>query len=102
MRRFIVTRQYVKFKGKLYNKGELLPPEFTERDRCRNIYPSRIGTVEIEEKTEENSAPMQGLSQGTNSGVKPLSSNTPITGTKPANINTATKANTVARANTSK
>ena len=102
MQRFIVTRQYIKYKGTLYKRGELLPPEFTERDRCRNIYPSRIGTVEIEEKIEENSAPTSNLSQGTNSVAKPLSSNTPITGTKPANTNTATKANTVARANTSK
>lgn len=82
----------------MYKKGELLPPEFTERDRCRNIYPSRISTIAV----ADTSVPTNEVSQGTTSAVKPLSSNTPITGTKPTNANTTSKVNTVKRVNTSK
>jgi len=41
--RFIVLYQWVKYKGKMYCAGELLPPEYTNRDRYRFLYPSRIG-----------------------------------------------------------
>lgn len=93
MKRFIVTRQYVKFKGKMYRKGELLPPEFTERDRCRNIYPSRIGTTDVPniegDKQEEIikttvppvSATVNNATRGTVSAAKPLSSTKTPTGT---------------------
>ena len=50
--RFIVLYQWVKYKGKMYKAGELLPPEYTNRDRYRFLYPSRIGlkpvTVAVE------------------------------------------------------
>lgn len=90
MQRFIVTRQYIKYKGTLYKKGELLPPEFTERDRCRNIYPSRIGTTEVpdvEEKAEEVDVPKTPITgttsvKGVTSARKPLSSVNKNTGTK--------------------
>lgn len=90
MQRFIVTRQYIKYKGTLYKKGELLPPEFTERDRCRNIYPSRIGTTEVpdsEEKAEDIDmlkTPITGTTsaKGVTSARKPLSSVNKNTGTK--------------------
>lgn len=90
MQRFIVIRQYIKYKGVLYKKGELLPPEFTERDRCRNIYPSRIGTTEVpdlEEKTEGIDVlktPITGTTsaKGVTSARKPLSSVNKNTGTK--------------------
>ena len=90
MQRFIVTRQYIKYKGTLYKRGELLPPEFTERDRCRNIYPSRIGTTEVpdsEEKTEGIDVlktPITGTTpaKGVTGARKPLSSVNKNTGTK--------------------
>lgn len=90
MQRFIVTRQYIKYKGTLYKKGELLPPEFTERDRCRNIYPSRIGTTEVpdrEEKAEEVDVPKTPITgttpvKGITGARKPLSSVNKNTGTK--------------------
>lgn len=101
MQRFIVTRQYIKYKGTLYKKGELLPPEFTERDRCRNIYPSRIGTTEVpdsEEKTEGIDVlktPITGTTsaKGVTSARRPLSS---------VNKNTGAKSVPVARAISSK
>ena len=94
MTRFIVTRQYVKYKGKLYQKGELLPPNFTERDRCRNIYPSRIGTTEVDDikkevKEEVTKTPIvtpQAISastKGTNNADNTVSTNKPLTGTHP-------------------
>lgn len=45
--RFKVTRSWIKHKGVLYRAGELLPVEFTLRDKIRNLYPSRIGVVEV-------------------------------------------------------
>lgn len=102
MQRFIVTRQYIKYKGVLYKKGELLPPDFTERDRCRNIYPSRIGTTEVpESKAEEQPkatptsipnvtpkvTPVKALSSaGSTFAAKPLSSPLSNTGTKPVPV----------------
>lgn len=101
MQRFIVTRQYIKYKGTLYKKGELLPPEFTERDRCRNIYPSRIGTIEVPDPEEKAGgiaapkAPLTGITsvKGVASARTPLSS---------ANKNTGTKSVPVTRAISSK
>lgn len=47
--RYIVTRRWVKYKGKIYTAGELLPETFTHHDRFRSIYPSRFGLVEVED-----------------------------------------------------
>lgn len=49
MKRYYVSRHYIKWKGRLYRKGELLPPEFNHHDKARNIYSSRIGEMELEE-----------------------------------------------------
>lgn len=87
MVRFVVTRQYVKHKGILYKKGELLPPNFTERDRCRNIYPSRIGTIEVAEevKAEEPEKVTEVKAatpvKGAISAAKTVNGGKPITGT---------------------
>lgn len=57
MTRFYVCRHYIKWKGHLYKKGELLPEEFTDHDRVRNIYVSRIGKMEVEDKPEQKGLP---------------------------------------------
>lgn len=43
MQRYIVTRLWIKYKGKIYQKGELLPEGFTHHDKYRHIHSSRIG-----------------------------------------------------------
>ena len=45
--RYIVERFYVRHKGKIYTQGELLPVEFTEKDKFRNLYSRRLKLVEI-------------------------------------------------------
>jgi len=49
--RYKVTRMWVKYPtgptGKVYKEGMFLPPEFTERDKWRTLYPSRISSVEV-------------------------------------------------------
>lgn len=50
MKRFYVCRAYLKWKGKMYYKGDLLPPEFTHHDKARSIYNSRIGECEVLEE----------------------------------------------------
>lgn len=57
MTRFYVCRHYIKWKGHLYKKGELLPEEFTDHDRVRNIYVSRIGKMEVEDKPDQKGLP---------------------------------------------
>jgi hypothetical protein len=47
MLRFKVIRQWVKYKGRLWYVGELLPTTFSERDRQRNVFTSRIAAVEV-------------------------------------------------------
>lgn len=45
--RYVVTRLWIKHKGAIYRAGDLLPEDFTHHDRFRNLYPSRIGVVDI-------------------------------------------------------
>lgn len=52
MTRFVVIAKQVKYKGKMYNVGDLLPPNFSEKERFRLLYPSRVGTVEVAEETK--------------------------------------------------
>lgn len=47
--RFKVVGLWVVHKRQRYVEGDLLPEEFTERDRVRNIYSRRIQKVEIED-----------------------------------------------------
>lgn len=49
MQRFFVCRAYLKYKGTLYTKGELLPITFNHHDKARSIYGSRIGVCEVDE-----------------------------------------------------
>lgn len=51
-KRFIVARLWVVHKRQRYNEGDLLPVEFTERDRIRNIYSRRITQVEIPDESQ--------------------------------------------------
>lgn len=44
--RYKVVRLWVKYKGRVYRAGELLPEEFNHHDRFRLTYPSRVGLVE--------------------------------------------------------
>lgn len=46
-RRYIVSRAFIKHKGVYYKKGELLPVEFTERDRMLNAQSYRIAPIEV-------------------------------------------------------
>ena len=48
MERYQVKGKWVKHKGVMYDNGELLPEDFTERDKYRNLYSSRIVKVAIE------------------------------------------------------
>jgi len=45
--RYQVARKYVRHKGKIYSEGDLLPENFTERDRMRNLYSRRLTLIEI-------------------------------------------------------
>lgn len=63
MLRYFVCRHYIKWKGKLYKKGELLPENFTDHDRVRSIYSSRIGRREVpDEEAPQSQPPQQPLS----------------------------------------
>lgn len=63
MLRYFVCRHYIKWKGKLYKKGELLPENFTDHDRVRSIYSSRIGRKEVpDEEAPQSQPPQQPLS----------------------------------------
>lgn len=47
MQRYFVCRAYIKWKGKLYYKGDLLPETFTHHDKARHVHNSRIGVCEV-------------------------------------------------------
>lgn len=48
--RWKVVRKWVIFKGNLYKEGDLMPVEFTDRDRGRNIYSRRLIQVEVPDR----------------------------------------------------
>lgn len=54
MKRFFVCRAYLKWKGKMYYKGDLLPISFSHHDKARSIYNSRIGECDVEEELTED------------------------------------------------
>jgi hypothetical protein len=62
MLRYYVCRHYIKWKGKLYKKGELLPENFTDHDRVRSIYSSRIARKKVVEEAPPSQPPQQPLS----------------------------------------
>jgi len=48
MPRFKVIRKSVRWNKQTYHLGEYLPETFTEKDKYRVLYPSRIAMVEDE------------------------------------------------------
>lgn len=66
--RFKVARKWVKWKGRVYYEGELMPPNFTEKDKYRNIYSRRLIKVEIPDEptplsTNNETQPKQQIKQ---------------------------------------
>lgn len=78
--RFFVCRHYIKWKGTLYKQGDLLPENFTYKDRDRNIYSKRIGICEVTEETAPQGPAVSLIPNGTGN-QPPLVA--PTTGTPP-------------------
>lgn len=47
MKRFKVIRKDVRFNHRTFHTGDLLPEGFSEKDKYRVLYPSRIAEVEV-------------------------------------------------------
>lgn len=45
--RWHVIRGTIKYKGKVYSAGELLPPTYTSHDRIRSVYFSRVEEINV-------------------------------------------------------
>ena len=73
MQRFYVCRAYLKWKGKLYRKGDLLPVEFTHHDKARSIYNSRIAVCEVPDEVDNTDSVDNG-----NGEVQDTSAKTPV------------------------
>lgn len=83
MKRFYVCRAYVKWKGKMYYKGDDLPENFTHHDKARSIYNSRIAMREVPDIEDE----VQDTSAETPENTTPetaSSDNASVQGTPPA------------------
>ena len=50
MIRYKVLRHSVKYKGVVYNIGDLLPKTFTDRDRARHVFSRRLIPVEVSDE----------------------------------------------------
>ena len=79
--RYKVVRRWIKYKGKIYQKGELLPEEFTHHDRFRNIYPSRVELITVEDEPEVKKATGVKVVKGTKPAAKAKALSSPTTGT---------------------
>lgn len=47
MKRFKVIRKDVRYNHRTFHAGDLLPEGFSEKDKYRVLYPSRIAAVEV-------------------------------------------------------
>lgn len=47
MKRFKVIRKDVRYNHRTFHTGEFLPEGFSEKDKYRTLYPSRIAEVEV-------------------------------------------------------
>lgn len=57
--RYRVARGVVKYKGSVFLAGDIMPAEFTERDRTSSIYPRRYERVdEVPELNVHKSPPL--------------------------------------------
>lgn len=78
MLRYYVSRHYIKWRGKLYKKGELLPENFNDHDRVRSIYSSRIARKEVpDEEAPQGQPPQQPLSGQAPTDVTPAAPEVP-------------------------
>lgn len=59
MQRYFVCRAYLKWKGKMYYQGDLLPETFTHHDKARSLYISRIGVCEVEDPVSADLEPLE-------------------------------------------
>lgn len=55
MVRYQVIRKDVRFGKRTYRKGEYLPESFSERDKYKVLYPSRIAKVEVPDPIDVSS-----------------------------------------------
>lgn len=81
MTRFVVIAKEVKYKGKMYLLGDYLPPKFTEKERFRQLYPSRIQAVEVPDSPVE-STKEKSSKKGIKSAKSPSTPKPTTTGTK--------------------
>lgn len=84
MRRFVVIAKEVKYKGKMYLVGDYLPPRFTEKERFRQLYPSRIKAVEVPDNFVEPTRQAELPDEGIKSAEIPSTPSKPPTGTPKA------------------
>jgi hypothetical protein len=59
MLRWQVIKGFVKYKGKVYYQGQLLPASFTDRDREHQVYSRRLIKVEIPDESSTLSKPAE-------------------------------------------
>lgn len=55
MIRYQVVRKEVRFGKRTYRKGEYLPESFSEKDKYRVLYPSRIAKVDVPDPIDVSS-----------------------------------------------
>ena len=68
MTRYKVIRKSIRWNRQTYHTGDLLPETFSEKDKYRVLYPSRIASVEVKE--EVKTAPV--VSMDTKVAEKPV------------------------------
>lgn len=67
MIRYKVIRKSIRWNRQTYHTGDLLPETFSEKDKYRVLYPSRITSVEVK---EVKTTPI--VSMGTKAAEKPV------------------------------
>lgn len=75
MARFKVARKSIRWNRRTFHAGEYLPESFTEKDKYRVLYPSRIIKVNEEIKETVKEVPkIEGTKSAENTPVAPVKS----------------------------
>lgn len=62
MLRYTVIKP-IKYKGEIYEPGDLLPATFTKKDKERHLWSRRIIPIEVEEQEVKNEEPNMAVSE---------------------------------------
>lgn len=94
MIRYQVIRKEIRFNRHTYHAGEMLPESFSEKDKYRVLYPSRIAKVEVPDAIDvsspsvaEQKMVVAGMTaKATQQAQAPINAKVPVSAVNPTGV----------------